>query len=71
MSEENNIINLDDKRWEIEFNQDMQEAMEGVVNVLHAHLTPDVASALAKIISVTLHQVGDEILSHIPEPEQK
>ena len=57
-----NVISLDDKRWEKEFNKDMQEALEEVVAVLHNHLPPEVGSVVGKAIAVTLTEVGDKIL---------
>ena len=57
-----NVISLDDKRWEKEFNKDMQEAFEEVVAVLHNHLPPEVGSVVGKAIAVTLTEVGDRIL---------
>ena len=57
-----NVISLDDKRWEKEFNKDMQEAFEEVVAVLHNHLPPEVGSVVGKAIAVTLTEVGDKIL---------
>ena len=57
-----NVISQDDKRWEKEFNKDMQEAFEEVVAVLHNHLPPEVGSVVGKAIAVTLTEVGDKIL---------
>ena len=57
-----NVISLDDKRWEKEFNKDMQEAFEEVVAVLHNHLPPEVGSVVGKAIAVTLTEVGAKIL---------
>ena len=57
-----NLLSQEDKRWEKEFNKDMQEAFEEVVAVLHNHLPPEVGSVVGKAIAVTLTEVGDKIL---------
>ena len=64
-----NIISLDDKRWEKEFNKDLQEAFEEVVAVLHNHLPPEVGSVVGRAIAVTMQDVGDRILSSFEDME--
>ena len=65
----NNVISLDDKRWEKEFNKDLQAAFEDVVAVLQNHLPPEVGSTVGRAIAVTMKDVGDRILAHFEEPE--
>ena len=66
---DNNVISLDDKRWEKEFNADLQAAFEEVVAVLHNHLPPEVSATVGKAIAVTMQDVGDRILAHFEEPD--
>ena len=64
-----NVISLDDKRWEKEFNKDLQAAFEDVVAVLHNHLPPEVGATVGRAIAVTMQDVGDRILAHFEESE--
>ena len=64
-----NIISLDDKRWEKEFNKDLQAAFEEVVAVLHNHLPQEVGSVVGRAIAVTMQDVGDRILSSFEDME--
>ena len=67
---DNNVISLDDKRWEKEFNADLQAAFEEVVAVLHNHLPPEVGATVGKAIAVTMQDVGDRILAHFEDPPE-
>jgi|TARA_Y100000310_G_scaffold2511_2_gene3231 predicted Zn-dependent protease with MMP-like domain len=65
-----NIISLDDKRWEKEFDKDLQEAFEEVVAVLHNHLPAEVGSVVGKAIAIALKDVGDKILESLENLEE-
>ena len=67
-----NVINFEEKKWEKEFNSDMQEAFNNVVEVLTTHLSPEVGVVVGSAIAASLREVSDGILDTLGiEQEEK
>ena len=65
-----NVINFVEKKWEKEFNKDMQNAMNEVVDVLCTHLSPEIGVIVGKALAVTLKDVSDNIINKLEESEK-
>lgn len=66
-----NVINFEDKKWEKEFNSDMQEAFNNVMEVLTTHLSPEVGVVVGSAIAASLREVSDGILAELGIKEEE
>lgn len=65
-----NVINIEDKRWQNVFNNDLQKAFEEVVGVLEEHLPPNVGKGVALAIAEAMYVVSDSLINHFDPPKE-
>ena len=68
--EDTNVINFQEKKWEKEFDSDMQKAFNEVVEVLCTHLTPEVGVTVGRALAITMKDVSEKILERMNELEK-
>ena len=68
MPKKDNVINLDDRRWENSFNNDLQKAFEEVVGVLQEHLSPEIGAKVGLAIAQALASISDSLVDHFDGP---
>ena len=63
------VINLEDKRWENVFQNDLQKAFEQVMGVLDENLPPNVGKAVGLAIAECMYILGDHLTEKYDEDE--
>ena len=64
-----NVINLEDKRWENVFSNDLQKAFEQVMGVLDENLPPNVGKAVGLAIAECMYIIGDHLTEKYDDDE--
>ena len=63
------VINLEDKRWENVFSNDLQKAFEQVMGVLDENLPPNVGKAVGLAIAECMYIIGDHLTEKYDDDE--
>ena len=63
------VVNLEDKRWENVFSNDLQKAFEQVMGVLDENLPPNVGKAVGLAIAECMYIIGDHLTEKYDDDE--
>ena len=63
------VINLEDRRWENVFTNDLQKAFEQVMGVLDENLPPNVGKAVGLAIAECMYIIGDHLTEKYDDDE--
>ncbi len=70
MPDKDNVINLEDHRWQYVFTNDLQKAFEQVIGVLDEHLPPEVGKHVGIALAEAMNVVSDSLVFHYDPPKE-